>query len=314
MSLNLKYTTKEIIEQFIKKHGDTYLYDKVDYKGIKIPVEIICRQHGSFWQTPDNHKKGNGCPDCGGTKKKTYEQFEKEANAVHKNKYKYFGKYINARTKVPIECPIHGIFWQTPHMHLSRKRKQGCPSCSGNKKGTYEQFEKEANAVHKNKYKYFGKYINARTKVPIECPIHGIFWQTPWCHLKGQGCSDCYEHGIYTWKYFEKNPEEKNKPASLYWLHFRDSNEGKFSKIGITTKKIKHRFSLNTLNYKTKKLWKGTLYECFKAEQKNIELFNTKLYKPLLLKNNGASECFKGLKTNQVEKIVEQFDLKEVKI
>lgn len=46
-------------------HGDRYDYSKVDYKGCRVPVEIICPDHKSFWQNPDNHYGGSGCPACG---------------------------------------------------------------------------------------------------------------------------------------------------------------------------------------------------------------------------------------------------------
>lgn len=41
-----------------------YDYSKVVYKGTKIKVEIICKEHGSFFQRPQNHMRGEGCPKC----------------------------------------------------------------------------------------------------------------------------------------------------------------------------------------------------------------------------------------------------------
>ena len=41
--------------------------------------------------------------------------------------------YINTNTKVPIECRKHGIFWQTPHSHISGI---GCPICGRRTFGT----------------------------------------------------------------------------------------------------------------------------------------------------------------------------------
>lgn len=55
-------------DEFIKKakivHGDRYDYSKVEYVDCKTKVEIICKEHGSFWQTPSNHIFGRGCPKC----------------------------------------------------------------------------------------------------------------------------------------------------------------------------------------------------------------------------------------------------------
>ena len=57
--------TKEIFSnKAIKIHGNKYDYSKVEYKGNKIKVEIICPVHGSFWQRPDNHLQGNTCGKC----------------------------------------------------------------------------------------------------------------------------------------------------------------------------------------------------------------------------------------------------------
>ena len=58
-------------EGFIAKskivHGDDYIYDEVDYKDAKTDVCIICKKHGRFWQSPDKHLYGRGCPVCGKT-------------------------------------------------------------------------------------------------------------------------------------------------------------------------------------------------------------------------------------------------------
>lgn len=47
-----------------KVHGDRYDYSKVVYKNTKTKVRIICPDHGEFWQTPEKHMSGQGCPGC----------------------------------------------------------------------------------------------------------------------------------------------------------------------------------------------------------------------------------------------------------
>lgn len=57
---------------------------------------------------------------------------------------------------------------------------------------TTEEFIAKANAVHGDRYDYSKvEYINANTKVCIICKDHGEFWQSPYTHLKGHGCSKC---------------------------------------------------------------------------------------------------------------------------
>lgn len=57
------------VEDFIKDakaiHGDVYDYSKVEYKGNKVKVEIVCSTHGSFFTTPNAHLTSKaGCPKC----------------------------------------------------------------------------------------------------------------------------------------------------------------------------------------------------------------------------------------------------------
>lgn len=55
-------------EFFIEKskliHSDKYDYTNTNYINNSTKVEIICKEHGSFFQKPLYHKK-HGCPKCG---------------------------------------------------------------------------------------------------------------------------------------------------------------------------------------------------------------------------------------------------------
>lgn len=51
-------------EEANKVHNFLYDYSKVEYKQSHINIEIICKVHGSFFQTPSNHLKGYGCKMC----------------------------------------------------------------------------------------------------------------------------------------------------------------------------------------------------------------------------------------------------------
>ncbi len=57
---------------------------------------------------------------------------------------------------------------------------------------TTEEFIKKAKAVHGDRYDYSKvEYVNNQTKVCIICKEHGDFWQVPYAHLNGHGCSKC---------------------------------------------------------------------------------------------------------------------------
>ena len=59
-------TTEEFIEKARNIHGDKYDYSSVHYKSNHENIEIVCRLHGSFLQTPTKHLSFNGCPKCAG--------------------------------------------------------------------------------------------------------------------------------------------------------------------------------------------------------------------------------------------------------
>ena len=86
------------LEKFIEKarnrHVNKYDYSKVEYRGSKEKVCIICPKHGEFWQYPQDHVRGNNCPLCanekrGSKQRLTKEEFIKKAQEVHGDKYDY---------------------------------------------------------------------------------------------------------------------------------------------------------------------------------------------------------------------------------
>ena len=115
----------------IQLHGNKYDYSKVEFINSKTPVTVICKIHGAWQCQPSLHtgkNKARGCPICGGSQKKTTEQFIQEATFKHDGAYDYSETaYLNSHTNVKIICPLHGLFNQSPTSHLSGR---GCPDCS----------------------------------------------------------------------------------------------------------------------------------------------------------------------------------------
>ena len=61
-----RLSTEEFIARAREVHDDKYDYSRADYVTSHGKVEIICPEHGSFWQSPATHTMGNkaGCPGC----------------------------------------------------------------------------------------------------------------------------------------------------------------------------------------------------------------------------------------------------------
>jgi len=137
-------------------------------------------------------------------KRLTTNDFVNRSNVIHNNKYDYsLVNYINARTKVQIICPEHGIFKQNTDSHL---RGTGCPACVGLKKLSTKSFIEKSKLLHNNQYTYEKtEYKNSHTKVTITCSIHGDFSQKPYHHLRGVGCPICGGTGKKNTKEFIDN-------------------------------------------------------------------------------------------------------------
>lgn len=59
-----KLSTNEFITRSNKSHGNRYDYSEVLYVNGKTKVNIICKVHGKFSQKPNDHMRGQGCPNC----------------------------------------------------------------------------------------------------------------------------------------------------------------------------------------------------------------------------------------------------------
>lgn len=183
--------------------GDKISYDIEEYKNTNTPITFICNNCGkSFKRSLNAMGVNNTCPYCNGrTRNLKYDntEFIEAARMVHGDKYDY-SKTIYEKTdkKVCVICHEkdkfgneHGEFWVSPHAHIG-KMHSGCPKCSRKHKKTTEEFIREANFIHNNSYDYSRvNYVNAKTKVEIICPKHGIFLKTPNMHLCGEGCPIC---------------------------------------------------------------------------------------------------------------------------
>ena len=174
------------------------------YKNLYTPIKIICPIHGEFYQNPSDHLAGCDCQKCHPQKRRrTNEEFIKEAMEIHGDKYDYSRvDYKDCYTRVEIICPKHGVFWQRPVEHINKNRSNGCPKCGYNRK-TNKEFIDIANRLHDNKYTYDieytdEKFISTAEKIDIICPIHGLFYQSAGNHIyedprskEPNGCPKC---------------------------------------------------------------------------------------------------------------------------
>ena len=56
------------LEEFVQRaniiHNNSYDYSMTKYTSYHENIDIICKKHGLFKQTPATHLRGAGCPKC----------------------------------------------------------------------------------------------------------------------------------------------------------------------------------------------------------------------------------------------------------
>lgn len=187
--------SKDIIFSKLKILFPEYEFDMSLYNNTHSKIKITCPDHGDSYKMVKNLLKGHGCLKCGNISSSSKQRLSivdliEILNKKHEYKYDYSKFiYINNRTPGIIVCTEHGDFLQSYRTH---SLGHGCPSCSGNKRLTNDEFIEKSNIIHRNRYRYSNtNYKNMHSKVNIECEKHGIFEQLPLHHIRGVGCPKC---------------------------------------------------------------------------------------------------------------------------
>lgn len=207
------------LEEFTERaqmiHNSKYDYSKVNYINSRTKVEIICPVHGSFWQIPNGHLQGHGCPDCRNDisrihlkahnpNKSNLEDFIKKSRNLYGDKYDYSEViYINNKTKVKILCKKHNEnFWVSPDRHLNQK--QECPICTRERlkkertRSTEDFIQKSKEIFGDDKFDYsLANYSGVNNYITLICHDHGPFEVCAGRHLRQyQGCPVCSKEKI----------------------------------------------------------------------------------------------------------------------
>jgi hypothetical protein len=135
------------------------------------------------------------------------DDFVKRARGVHADTYDYPNvSYVNASTKVSIQCKKHGEFLQKPASHLAG---QGCTRCAiDRRRMSMSYYIKQFREIHGYRYDYSkSEYAkNRHDKTTIACAIHGDFLQSIIEHLRGHGCPLCgYPKRLTTEEFISKS-------------------------------------------------------------------------------------------------------------
>lgn len=188
------------IQDFIKKHGDRYNYDLVKYVAAIKKVKVLCKIHGLFTITPNSHKNGSGCMECGKISsglscRANIDTFLYNARRVHGNRYIYTTvNYTLYNDKVAIICRKHGIFYQKPHKHYSG---QNCKKCTS--ESYYIDFVAVCKEKFGDKYSYDRTvFCGVEHDVIITCNTHNLDFvkKARGFLYRNRGCLKCINRTI----------------------------------------------------------------------------------------------------------------------
>lgn len=122
-------------------------------------------------------------------KRKTHEEFLKDALPIINGRYEIFGNYINNRTKLKCVCNKDGYEWYSTPKNIFHG--YGCPKCGGTLKLNSEEFRQKISSIN-NDIELLTSYIDTKHKVKCLCKIDGNVWYAlPENLLKGHGCPKC---------------------------------------------------------------------------------------------------------------------------
>ena len=178
------------VADFRAVHGDRYDYSRMVYSNSGTKIEIGCAIHGFFWQKPNAHLRGDGCPSCWANRKKAFaaartasykERFAERAAKVHNGAYALLSLPENSHDEVLLNCPAHGNFTQKAYSHLDGF---GCWQCG--QTTPYTQLEVAAfieslgaRIERENRSVLGGLHIDIwAPDLGIGVEYHGSYWHT----------------------------------------------------------------------------------------------------------------------------------------
>lgn len=199
MAEKIKKSKDDILKLIKDKHGDKFTYKNLNGNiSFDYILDIICPKHGEFKQKIINHIN-HDCKKCSFEREynpKLTEDFINRSKIIHNNIYNYDKTiYIKNSLKCIVTCKLHGDFEITPNSHIGGAgcRKCGYINRKHHKKLNTEQLITKFKEVHGDKYDYSKVvYKNTRSKIIINCKLHGDFNQNAGSHLYGKnGCPNC---------------------------------------------------------------------------------------------------------------------------
>lgn len=180
----------EWVKKASAKHAGRYQYPRHDR--VEGKIEIICPDHGSFWQDPAKHVYGRGCPACAGLGRDRLIDLQ----AAYPD-WNWTGVKLPGTSKqtFEFECPVHGTQKATINQLLTKQGTSPCPQCS--RLAGAERIS-AAQWVDRISRKWGGEVTldpssvtTSQARAQFACRHHGAFTAILADVANGHGCPEC---------------------------------------------------------------------------------------------------------------------------
>jgi hypothetical protein len=153
-----------------------------------------------------------------------FDVFLRRARAIHGERYDYAQAaqvWVDTKHKIPIVCPIHGVFEQLPNNHLNGF---GCAKCGGARMGAARRLDPEeiARRLHARFPHYDlvpDSYRGVNARATWRCARHGIDFVCSFeyvVHDGFVGCPICRQEAAHAQRAAER--QDPHAEAHLAYI------------------------------------------------------------------------------------------------
>jgi len=182
---------KEFISKANIIHENKYDYSSTEYQDVVSKVNVICKTHGLFSISPNNHLRGKGCRACGReyssvAKFKYFDEYQSKFIKLYGDKYDYSSVIWKGGSKpITVICKKHGEFHILPYLHKIGKECQKCSNQHSDISMGWLLFMEKRYLTEIQHAKNFGEFVIPETRYKADGYIkssntifefHGDFW------------------------------------------------------------------------------------------------------------------------------------------
>lgn len=187
-----------------------------EYVNTSTKIAVHCKVCGNYWSAnPSTLLNGIGCPSCGGTKKKSQDEFVQQLYASNSD-IEVLSEYKNNRAKITVRCLRCGHIWSaTPHNLLDNRSR--CPKCTHSSTSFMEQFIFEwlskalgANSVIHRDIDAIGLELDVYVpSLKLAFEPGAWHWHKDKLESDAKKRKSCSENGIRLITIYDKVPEDE---------------------------------------------------------------------------------------------------------